>query len=88
MPDRFLLLLSVWLRLCRTVVASKANVGAAFAYNGYWRMGWDEMANWPGAAANSFYAGAMVPPPYTTNGATIQTNLAMDGAMYFRLRRP
>ncbi len=40
-------------------VASKANLVAPFAYNGYWRMGWDAMANWPGAATNSFYAGAM-----------------------------
>jgi photosystem II stability/assembly factor-like uncharacterized protein len=40
-------------------VASKTNVGAAFNYDGYWRIGWDTMPNWPGASANSFFAGAI-----------------------------
>jgi photosystem II stability/assembly factor-like uncharacterized protein len=31
----------------------------AFVYDGYWRLGWDGMANWPGASANSFFAGAI-----------------------------
>jgi hypothetical protein len=35
------------------------NNNLAFVYNGYWRIGWDEMANWPGASANSHFAGGV-----------------------------
>jgi hypothetical protein len=40
-------------------VASKSNLGAAFSYAGYWRIGWDEMSNWNGASPNSHFAGAL-----------------------------
>jgi hypothetical protein len=31
----------------------------AFQYSGYWRLGWDAMANWPDAAAKSYFGGAI-----------------------------
>jgi photosystem II stability/assembly factor-like uncharacterized protein len=40
-------------------VASQTNIGAAYNYQGYWRIGWDPMYNWPGASLNSYFAGAI-----------------------------
>jgi hypothetical protein len=41
-------------------VANKS-IGTAYNYagGGYWRIGWDEMSSWPGASANSHFAGAI-----------------------------
>ncbi|HXJ71318.1 MAG TPA: LamG domain-containing protein, partial [Candidatus Dormibacteraeota bacterium] len=42
-----------------TQVASKTSVGAAFAYVGYWRIGWDTISDWPGGSLSGYFAGSL-----------------------------
>jgi len=40
-------------------IINPGGTNQAFGYSGYWRLGWDSMANWPGASANSYFGGSI-----------------------------